>query len=89
MNAMTVTVIGDCAREGREAFRTHGVTGRTKHNYPEGSVQKIGFMNGFSEEHHHACERALDEARAYHALTVRDAATDRAWAERLFVAANA
>lgn len=36
---MTSTpAIGDCQREGRDAFREHGVTGRTKHDYPDGSV---------------------------------------------------
>ncbi|MDO5947137.1 hypothetical protein [Burkholderia cepacia] len=75
--------IGDCEREGRAAFRKHGVTGQTKHDYPDGSVQKVAFLDGFSEEKFRADERALGEARAYHALTVRDAAKDRAWAEKL------
>lgn len=81
---MTSTpAIGDCQREGRDAFREHGVTGRTKHDYPDGSVQKVAFLDGFSEEKYRAGEGAIDEARAYHALTVRDAANDLAWAEKL------
>ncbi|MBB4517220.1 hypothetical protein [Paraburkholderia fungorum] len=75
--------IGDCKREGREAFRKHGVTGQTKHDYPDGSMQKVAFLEGFSDEKFAAGNRALNEARVYHALTVRDAPIDRAWAEKL------
>ncbi|MBN3777024.1 hypothetical protein G3O06_05495 [Burkholderia sp. Ac-20345] len=78
-----VPAIGDCERKGRAAFRKHGVTGQTKHDYPDGGVQKVAFLDGFSQEKFRASERALDEARVYHALTVRDAAKDRAWAEKL------
>lgn len=80
---ITTQAIGDCEREGRKAFREHGVSGATKHNYPDGSVQRIGFQTGFSDEQFRASETALAEARAYHALSVRDAALDRAWAEKL------
>lgn len=85
MNQISTSVpaIADCKREGRDAFRRHGVTGQTKHDYPDGSVQKVAFIEGFSEEKFAAGDRALNEARAYHALTVRDAAIDRAWAEKL------
>ncbi|WP_059924868.1 hypothetical protein [Burkholderia ubonensis] len=81
--------IGDCEREGRAAFRNYGVTGQTKHSYQEGSVQKVGFLMGFSDEKFRASERALDEAVAYHNLTVRDVEKDRAWAERLATALQA
>ncbi len=80
---ITTQAIGDCEREGRMAFREHGVSGATKHNYPDGSVHKIGFQAGFSGEQFRASEAALAEARAYHALSVRDATLDRAWAEKL------
>ena len=79
----TTQAIGDCEREGRKAFREHGVSGATKHSYPDGSVQKVGFQTGFSEEQSRAAESALREAHAYHALSVRDAPVDRAWAEKL------
>jgi hypothetical protein len=36
-----------------------------------------------SEQHFAAVQRAQDEAAAYHALSVRDNAIDRKWAERL------
>ncbi len=75
--------IGDCKREGRDAFRKHGVTGQTKHDYPDGSMQKVAFLEGFSDEKFAAGDRALSEARAYHTLTVRDAPIDWAWAEKL------
>jgi hypothetical protein len=85
MNQMRTATptIGDCTREGRAAFRKYGVTGQTKHDYPDGSVQKLAFLDGFSDEKFRASERAHDEARAYHALTLRDAPKDRAWAEKL------
>lgn len=79
----SAAAIGDCKREDRDAFRKHGVTGQTKHDYPDGSVQKVAFLEGFSDEKFAAGDRALNEARAYHALTVRDASIDRAWAEKL------
>lgn len=75
--------IGDCAREGRKAFEQLGVTGVTAQSYPEGSVQRVAFVSGFSDAQHQASERALSDASAYHALCVRDAALDRAWAEKL------
>ncbi|HIH2744942.1 TPA: hypothetical protein ACYLN4_000608 [Burkholderia lata] len=80
---ITTQAIGDCEREGRKAFRAHGVSGATKHNYPDGSVQKIGFQAGFSDEQSRAAESALAEAQAYHALSMRDASLDRSWAEKL------
>lgn len=75
--------LGDPAREGRLAFRAHGVTGQFKHGYAKDSVERMQFVGGFSEERHRAAERALNESQAYHALTVREAPADRAWAERL------
>jgi hypothetical protein len=75
--------IGDCTREGRDAFRKHGVTGETRHRYPEGSVLRDGFLSGFSHESFAASERALADSSDYHRLSVRDNAIDRAWAERL------
>lgn len=79
----TMQQLGDPAREGRLAFRAHGVTGQYKHSYDKGSVERMQFVGGFSEERHRAADRAINEARAYHALTVREAPADRAWAERL------
>ncbi|RQR65548.1 hypothetical protein DIE18_03610 [Burkholderia sp. Bp9125] len=80
---MATMSFNDCAREGRAAFLTHGVTGLNKHGYDPGTVQRAGFLAGFSSAHREAQERALDEARAYHQLSVRDAEKDRAWAEKL------
>lgn len=81
--ATPIPAIGDCTREGRAAFRKYGVTGQTKHDYLDGSMQKLAFLDGFSDEKFRAGERAMDEARAYYALTLRDAPKDRAWAEKL------
>jgi len=83
MNTVAMKSFGDCAREGRAAFQSHGVTGVNRHSYEPGTVQREGFLYGFSAAQHDAFERALDEARAYHQLSVRDAEKDRAWAERL------
>ncbi|KVP17011.1 hypothetical protein [Burkholderia ubonensis] len=85
---VTATAIDDSIRAGRTAFRTYGVSGQTKHSYPEGSAQKIGFLTGFSEEQFRASERALADAVAYHNLVVKDAAKDQAWANRLAAARN-
>jgi hypothetical protein len=76
-------LMGDARHEGRMAFRKHGVSGETRHGYDRGSPLRAAFVTGFSEERHRAAERALVEAQAYHALTVREAPADRAWAERL------
>jgi hypothetical protein len=73
----------DCVREGRKAFRQHGVTGASSHSYPQGSLQREGFISGFNAERLQAAERAMNEAHAYHALTLRESAKDRAWAEKL------
>jgi hypothetical protein len=86
MQSNNTAAVSDCAREGRQAFAQCGVSGINKHNYPEGSVQKVGFINGFSEAQHQAHEIALAEAVAYHSLSVREAHLDRAWAEKLFTA---
>lgn len=83
MNAFVTKAVSGCEKEGRQAFREHGVTGYNRHSYPEGSPQQIGFQDGFSLEHGASCERALTEARAYHELSIRDSAKDREWAERL------
>ncbi|RTL47031.1 MAG: hypothetical protein EKK53_00820 [Burkholderiales bacterium] len=72
-----------CFREGREAFRAHGVAGQTRHSFAAGSIERASFLAGFSEEHYAARLRASDEALAYHQLSVRESAADRAWAERL------
>lgn len=80
--------LGDPAREGRLAFRAHGVTGQYKHTYPKDSPERMQFVGGFSEERHRAADRSLNEARAYHQLTVREASADRAWAERLAAERN-
>lgn len=76
-------LMGDAQHEGRMAFRKHGVSGETRHGYDRGSPLRTAFVTGFSEERHRAAERSLAEAQAYHALTVREAPADRAWAERL------
>lgn len=76
-------LMGDAQHEGRMAFRKHGVSGETRHSYDRGSVLRTAFVTGFSDERHRAAERALAEAQAYQALTVREAPRDRAWAERL------
>jgi hypothetical protein len=81
--------ISDCAREGRAAFQQHGVTGVTRHSYEHGTEQREGFLAGFAGAQHDAHARALDEALAYHQLTVRDSAKDRACAERLTAARSA
>lgn len=82
-NKMITQGFDDCVREGRNAFRQHGVTGASNHSYPRGSVQREGFMSGFNAERLQAAERAANEAHAYHALSLRDSAIDRAWAEKL------
>jgi hypothetical protein len=61
----------------------HGVSGERKHNYDRGAWQRTVFLSGFTEERHRAAEQALNEAQAYHALTVREAPRDREWAEKL------
>jgi hypothetical protein len=76
-------MMGDPKHEGQRAFRAHGVTGQYKHSYAKDSVERIQFIGGFSEERNRAAERAIDEAQAYHALTVREAARDREWAAKL------
>lgn len=80
---MKTNAVSDCEREGRKAFSKHGVTGLNFHSYPRGSEQHAGFVSGFNLERFDACERALNESREYHALSVRDNAIDRAWAEKL------
>lgn len=83
MNSDAMNSFGDCAREGRAAFQTHGVTGVNKHSYEPGTAQREGFLSGFSAAQYDAHERALDEALAYHLLSVRDTEKNRAWAEKL------
>lgn len=78
-----IQLMGDPKHEGQRAFRAHGVTGQYKHNYPKDSVERIQFIGGFSEERNRAADRAINEAQAYHALTVREAPADRAWAARI------
>lgn len=78
-----MTAQSDCAREGRAAFRQHGVTGAHKNRYQPGTVQHVGFLNGVTDAHNDARENARLEALAYHQLSVRDASKDRAWAEKL------
>jgi hypothetical protein len=77
-----------CQNEGRNAFRVHGVTGINKNPY--GNGRELGareaFRRGFMDEQFAAAERSLREAAAYHALSVRDNAVDRKWAERLSAA---
>jgi hypothetical protein len=72
-----------CVRQGREAFRTYGVTGKVRHSFALGSLERASFLAGFTAEHNAARERAGDEALAYHQLSVRDNSSDRAWAEQL------
>jgi hypothetical protein len=80
---ITTQAISDCEREGRDAFRNHGVTGETRHSFPPGSIQRMGFLSGFSEAKAAAADRACDEALAYHQLSVRDNVLDRKIANRL------
>jgi hypothetical protein len=80
---MEQKAFSDCEREGRKAFRDHGVTGIFCHSYTRDSIERAGFLSGFNHERLGAAERSLREARAYHALTVRDAHIDRAWANKL------
>lgn len=75
-----------CKNEGAEAFRTYGVNGLTKNPYSLVGMEVhkyLAFREGFSEEHFAACLAALQEAAAYHALSLRDNVTDRAWAAKL------
>lgn len=76
-------LLRDARHAGREAFRQHGVTGVTMHSYARDSAERLAFRSGFSDEQFRAAERAQAEAVNYHALTVRDAPKDRAWAEKL------
>jgi hypothetical protein len=75
--------IFDARREGRAAFQQHGVTGISRHSYEARTELRAGFLAGFTEAQHAAHERALDDALAYHQLSVRDNTTVRAWANRL------
>jgi len=43
----------------------------------------VNWNDGFSEAQFASAFKAQEDAADYHALTVREAATDRAWAERL------
>lgn len=79
-----------CKREGRKAFREHGVTGdrRNPHEKRGGSyLQWQAFMEGFNDERNAAAKRAQDEEVAYRKLTIREAPIDREWAERLYAGA--
>lgn len=73
----------DVKNQGRQAFLNYGVSGERKHSYDRGAWQRTVFLSGFTEERHRAAERAMNEANAYHALTVREAPRDREWAEKL------
>jgi hypothetical protein len=85
---MEQKAFSDCEREGRKAFRDHGVTGILCHGYNRDTIERAGFVSGFNQERLSAAERSLNEAKAYHALTVRDAHIDRAWANKLSSAAG-
>lgn len=82
--AVTKAVSDFEEKEGREAFRKHGVAGYNRHSYPAGSPEQMSFLKGFSLERGAACERSLIESRAYYELSVRENAKDREWAEKLF-----
>ncbi|KVQ85547.1 hypothetical protein WK80_22370 [Burkholderia multivorans] len=67
--------------EGRMAWRANGVTARNPHRF--GTPEWLQWDEGYSGAMWDARHAALDEAAAYHALSVRDNAKDREWAEKL------
>ncbi|MDN7880091.1 hypothetical protein [Burkholderia aenigmatica] len=69
--------------EGRTAWCMHGVTGRTRNPHQPGTSEWIQWEEGYSDAMWGARRAALDEAVAYHQLSVRDAEKDQAWAEKL------
>jgi len=75
--------IADAERLGRKAFRTLGAAGLFSHNFRRGSHECAGFISGFTDERMRSASRSLDESAAYHALTIREAPVDRAWAKKL------
>lgn len=72
-----------CRHEGRVAFRRHGVNGATRHAYEAASLQRQAFLDGHEQARVNAAECAIHDAAAYHALSVRDNANDRTWANKL------
>lgn len=65
---------------GKRAFRDIGAGARNPHNRK--TTGYVEFQSGFNIAKDFAHERSLDEAAAYHALSVRDNAVDRDWVER-------
>ena len=83
---MNTQDLHQCRKEGRAAFQTHGVTGSNRHNYPAHSMQRQSFIDGHDQARMGAAERSQRDAAAYHALSVRDNAKDRAWSGKLLQA---
>ncbi|MBK1902069.1 MULTISPECIES: hypothetical protein [Burkholderia] len=67
--------------DGRMARRNHGVSAHNPHHI--GTHQWLQWNEGYSEAMWSARLKALEDAAAYHELSVRDNEKDRAWAERL------
>ncbi|MFZ6774574.1 hypothetical protein ACO0LB_17865 [Undibacterium sp. SXout7W] len=80
---MTQNDLHLCRIEGKKAFQKHGVTGVTKHCYPNPSDQRRAFIEGHTQANFEAAERAQLEALAYQKLSMRDNKIDRAWAAKL------
>lgn len=80
---MTTQDLHQIRQQGRKAFLAHGVTGAKQHDHAPHSHEHYAFREGFDQEQSKAAEHALRDAAAYHALSVRDNAKDRAWTAKL------
>lgn len=68
---------------GRNTFLHYGAGSATRHSYTPGTVEHTQFQLGFTEAQHETALRFQQEEHAYRQLTLREAESDRAWAERL------